>query len=103
LAGINETFDTERRDLLNLDPLPTVEKAYATIHREINKRRIMTDVSSLGTSPLEIGSGIVAKNRSDYSSFQRDKIDKSQLRCDYCGGSRHTKEECFKLIRYPDW
>ena len=35
LAGINDTFDKEKRDLLNQDPLPTVEIAYATIRREI--------------------------------------------------------------------
>lgn len=57
LVGINDTFDKERRDLLNQEPLPTVEEAYATIRREINRCGIMTDASSLGTSPLEIWSG----------------------------------------------
>ena len=98
LAGINDT----RRDLLNQDPLPTVEKAYAAIRREINRRGIITDASSLGTSPSEIGSGLMVKNRSDYSSFWRDKVDKSHLRCDHCGISRHTKEGCFKRIGYPN-
>lgn len=30
-------------------------------------------------------------------------IDKSKLVCEHCGGSKHTIEGCFKLIRYPDW
>uniref|UniRef100_A0A803MSM8 Uncharacterized protein n=1 Tax=Chenopodium quinoa TaxID=63459 RepID=A0A803MSM8_CHEQI len=29
--------------------------------------------------------------------------DKGHLRCDHCGGSRHTKEGCFKIIGYPEW
>ena len=41
LAGINETFDKDRRDLLLQDPLPTVEEAYASIRRETMKRGIM--------------------------------------------------------------
>ena len=40
LAGVNETFDKERRDLLQ-DPLPTAEEAYACIRREIMRRGIM--------------------------------------------------------------
>ena len=48
LAGINETFEKEKRDLLNQDPLPTVEVAYATIRCEISRRGIMTHASSPG-------------------------------------------------------
>ena len=25
------------------------------------------------------------------------------LGCSHCGGSRHTKEGCFKLVGYPNW
>ena len=70
LAGINDTFYKERQDLLNQDPLPTVEKAYVTIRREINRRGIMTDASSFGNSPSEIKSVLMVKNRSDYSLFR---------------------------------
>ena len=31
LTGINDNLDKERIDLLNMEPLPTVEVAYATI------------------------------------------------------------------------
>lgn len=31
------------------------------------------------------------------------KIDKSQLKCEFCKGTKHTRETCFKLIGYPDW
>ena len=42
LAGVNDSLDKERRDLLNQDPLPTLDKAYATIRREIARCGIMT-------------------------------------------------------------
>ena len=58
LTGINDNLDKERRDILNSKPLPTVETAYATIRREIARRRIMNGVSSPGTSPSEIRSGL---------------------------------------------
>ncbi|GJS08317.1 ribonuclease H-like domain-containing protein [Tanacetum coccineum] len=31
------------------------------------------------------------------------KDDKSHLKCEKCGMSRHTKEQCFRIVRYPDW
>nr|GEU43753.1 putative reverse transcriptase, RNA-dependent DNA polymerase [Tanacetum cinerariifolium] len=29
--------------------------------------------------------------------------DKSHLKCEKCGMNRHTKDQCFKIIGYPDW
>ncbi|XP_057526492.1 uncharacterized protein LOC130805723 [Amaranthus tricolor] len=101
LTGINEDLDKERRDLLHMDPLPTVEVAYATIRREISRRKIMTGVSSPGIDPSEFGSGLAVKNKNFPRNRETD--DWQKLRCSHCGGSRHTKEGCFKLVGYPDW
>uniref|UniRef100_A0A803LV14 Integrase catalytic domain-containing protein n=1 Tax=Chenopodium quinoa TaxID=63459 RepID=A0A803LV14_CHEQI len=100
LAGIDNSLDKEKRDLLYLDPLPTLDAAYATIRREIARRGIMTGDSSSGQSPSEIGSGLVAQNRSEKSSRLEDK---TMLKCSHCGGTKHTKSGCFKLIGYPEW
>ena len=40
LACINNSMDKERRDLLNLTPLPLVKVAYFTIRREVARRTI---------------------------------------------------------------
>ena len=101
LTGIHDSLDKERREILNCEPLPTVETAYATIRREIARWRIMTGVSSLGTNPSEIGSGLATRNKTFQKSREED--DRRKLRCTHCGGSRHTKDGCFKLVGYPDW
>ena len=98
LVGINETFDKDRRDLLLLDPLPAMEEAYASIRREIMRRGIMkkepsSDLESSGTSGV-----FAVKGRTS----QRE-VDKSHLKCTHCGGMRHTKNECFKLVGYLEW
>ena len=76
--------------------------AYVTIRREISRRGIMTHTSSPGKIPSEIGRGLAVKRRSD-ASFRRDMEGKTHLRCSHCGGIRHTKEGCFKLIDFPEW
>ena len=101
LIGINDNLNKERRDILNNNPLPTVEAAYATIRWKIARRRIMNGVSSLGTSPSEIGSVLAMRNKT--LQRNREEDDRRKLRCTHCGGSRHTKEECFKLVGYSDW
>lgn len=65
LAGLDETFDKDRRDILNTRPLPSVDTAYATIRREVARRSIMGQGKpSLGGEPSGVGSGLLAKNRS---------------------------------------
>ena len=61
----------------------------------------MAGVSSSEPSSSEIGSGLVARNRSENTSFRRE--DRSHLKCSQCGGSRHTREGCFKLVGYSEW
>ena len=102
LVGIHEDLDKERRDLLNQEPLPNLELAYATIRREISRHGIMRTTSSLGLGPSKIGKGLTIKYRSETSS-RRDEGDRSHLRCSHCGGTRHTKEGFFKLVGYPEW
>ena len=98
LAGINETFDKDRRDLLLLDPLPTVEEAYASIRREILRRGIMKTNPSFDFESPGTGGIFSAKGK----AYRRDD-EKTHLKCTYCGGNRHTRNECFKLVGYPEW
>ena len=102
MAGINENLDKEWCELLNQDPLPTIEMAYAMIRREPARRGIMDTTSSLGMNPSEIGRGLAIKSRSK-ASFRHENGDRTHLKCTHCGGTKHTKEGCFKLIGYPKW
>lgn len=73
MAGLKETFDKDRRDLIIRDILPSNEEAYATIQREIASRKIMgfekkylkEDMTSINTGP------VTAKNRLGKTSFRR--------------------------------
>lgn len=103
LAGLDDSLDKDWRDLLNLDTLPTVEVAYATIRREISGRGIMrSDKPSSDSESSRIGSGFITKRRAEKPNFRREN-DRANLRYTHCGGARHTKEGCFKLIGYPEW
>ena len=75
---------------------PNLDVAYTIIRREIARQGIMVGDSSLRQGLSEIWSGLVAYCWSETSC-------QTHLKYSHCGGSRHSKEGCFKLIGYPDW
>lgn len=77
LVGLSDSFDKDRRDLINWDKLPTIEEAYAAIWREIARRGIM----SMEEHTSKIGSGSAAKSRPERPSPWQPKQldDKSYL------------------------
>nr|GEX32590.1 ribonuclease H-like domain-containing protein [Tanacetum cinerariifolium] len=51
------------------------------------------------------GMGLSTKGfrRFDGQKKPATRDDKSHLKCEECGMNRHTKDQCFKIIGYPDW
>jgi hypothetical protein len=40
----------------------------------------------------------------NYSSNRAPSyVDRSGLKDTYCGQTRHTKDQCFQLVDYPNW
>lgn len=35
--------------------------------------------------------------------YKKLRMEKLAKKCDYCGMRGHTKEECFKIVGYPEW
>ncbi|KAG8649481.1 hypothetical protein MANES_08G099122v8, partial [Manihot esculenta] len=103
LAGVQSDLDLVCREILNEEPLPTLDNAYSRLRGEKLRRAIHLPLPSPATAGSDlVGAGLLAKNRSDTDkSSLRD--DKSGLKCTHCGGSRHTRDGCFKIIGYPEW
>ena len=52
----------------------------------------------------EIHSNALAVKGGLNQRFRKDnKKLKSNRYCDHCQKSSHTQDQCFKIIRYPDW
>ncbi|XP_071687777.1 uncharacterized protein [Rutidosis leptorrhynchoides] len=114
LNALDQKHDNIKREILRLDPLPTVESAYAAIHKETAHQTIFGTKTEAPThsgiatglvaskTKEHDGHGLISKkqSRSDYSQLSRDK---DKLECGKCGMKRHTKEQCFKVIGYPEW
>ena len=118
LMKLNDGYDSIRGQILLMDPLPNVNKAYCMIARVETQRLVTgsqshlykeiaamsTKVSGMSngeaeqyTNALAVKGGFNAKNRRDSKRLKNSKF------CDHCQKAGHTQDQCFKLIGYPDW
>nr|GEV95931.1 putative RNA-directed DNA polymerase [Tanacetum cinerariifolium] len=112
LNGLDRKFKPIKREILRVDPLPTVEAAYATVRKKAAHQNIpgTTNNEPQGIATGLItgetkGVGFVTKGyrRNDDKKKWVTRDDKAHLKCEECGMSRHTKEQCFRIVGYPDW
>ncbi|KAF7820419.1 uncharacterized protein G2W53_025874 [Senna tora] len=102
LMGLSQNFEVIRSQILSLDPLPSVNKAFSLV---VNVETEKETNSSQGSSMVE-ASAMLAKtnNRSETSRrLEEKRNDKMTKFCDHCQQNGHTRDACFKIIGYPEW
>ena len=115
LMRLNDGYDSISGQILLIDPLPNVRKAYCMIVG-VETQRLITGSHSNGHMEIatmtnripEYGEGDNFNALAAKSGFnQRNKKDSKRMKgtrfCDRCQRSGHTHDQCFKLIGYPDW
>ncbi|XP_035831181.1 uncharacterized protein LOC118480438 [Helianthus annuus] len=115
LNAIDRQYDTIKREILRMDPLPSAEEAYAAVRKETAHQNILGTTAGTQSG---IGAGL-ATTRPDHNDRAlglaargqtrrsdvpfKPKIDKTNLKCEHCGMMRHTKDQCFRIVGYPEW
>ncbi|KAH0686947.1 hypothetical protein KY284_017500 [Solanum tuberosum] len=91
LSGLNESYDQARRQILLKGTTPTINQAYAIIMEdEIQQSNYVANVVHK-PDPMIIN---VYKNQG--KEYYKGR------KCEFCHFTGHTKENCYKLIGYPD-
>ncbi|XP_071694259.1 uncharacterized protein [Rutidosis leptorrhynchoides] len=105
LMGLDECYANIRGQLLLMQPLPTVAKAYGMIRQEEKQR----EVNSIKTSN-SIALSSYSSNRNYNSNgnrwntnkttgtYERRSPFKKGISCGNCGLEGHNKEECYKIV-----
>lgn len=93
-------YDSICDQILLLDPMPYVAKAYSMVLRVENQKD--NDVQFGDT--IDHGAHLVklGRNTSNSNCYHKQNKEEDKF-CTYCKKSNHMKENCFKLIGYPDW
>ncbi|KAJ8624816.1 hypothetical protein MRB53_033346 [Persea americana] len=87
LAGLDETFEQVRGEMLRKDLLPSLEECYAVIRREAVRRETLN--TDAGNSDVAV---MIMKNKSRASRGS----EKPNYKCTKCNKSGHTKERCYE-------
>lgn len=93
-----------KTNLLSMEPLPTVMKAYHIL-QQIEKQHHI----NLPLSKHSDVSALYSTKSSLYSSTQRTLAQKKDFKkkmglvCVYCKKKGHSVDQCFKLVGVPGW
>ncbi|KAL0324733.1 UNVERIFIED_CONTAM: hypothetical protein Scaly_2440400 [Sesamum calycinum] len=104
LMGLGESFDHVQHQLLVMDPVPSVNKAYSMVQRVERQKEVHMEITDTGEhTAIHVRAGI----RKDISlrgdQKRRNFVDKRQSYYEHCAKSGHTKDTCFKIHGTPDW
>lgn len=98
LIGLNQSYSAIRGQILLMNLLPDVVKAYSSIVQEEKQR-------SLGAAreTMENSAMVVRRAESVVLVVQHGQGSSSQkpLHCSYCDRGHHVRETCWKLNGYP--
>ncbi|KAL0431875.1 UNVERIFIED_CONTAM: Retrovirus-related Pol polyprotein from transposon RE1 [Sesamum radiatum] len=94
-----------RSQILVLDPLPSVNKAYSMVLRVGRQRKVNLEYVDIGENNAMNVRNMEYKLNTGQKSFQKRKtfVDKRKLICEHCGKIGHSKDSCFKLHGTPEW
>ncbi|XP_048496301.1 uncharacterized protein LOC109134327 [Beta vulgaris subsp. vulgaris] len=108
LLGLNSGFNSTISNLLSMDPMPTINRAFSIVQQIEKQQEVSAGVVEIGAE-----SSAMAAQR-NYKAAQSQKIffnpmkrdwrkDKMDKFCDHCKNKGHSIDQCFKLIGYPEW
>lgn len=95
LMGLNDSYDSIRDQILLLDPIPSVTKAYSMVLRV--EKQIETNVQFEET--IEQSAHLVRSGYNTNSRFQSqfERAKKGDKYYSYCKETNHTKDNCLNL------
>ncbi|KAJ8747272.1 hypothetical protein K2173_014518 [Erythroxylum novogranatense] len=87
IKGLNENYATVKSQILLMDPLPSLNKAFSLVIQQ--ERPSVSDISVLAVK------GTTASTQRKFTSTSAPPI------CTHCGKEGHTVDRCYKKHGYP--
>jgi len=110
---LNDSYDAIRSQILLLDPLPGINRAYSMIQRVEKQRQVTSSVEATREIDINVSRNqMIEETEGGSNAFvargvprnMRDnKKTKSSRFYTHCQRTDHTVDQCFKLVGYPDW
>ncbi|XP_038695406.1 uncharacterized protein LOC119992682 [Tripterygium wilfordii] len=116
LMGLDYHFEHVTNQILMMDPLLEVSKAFAqisqlenrsTVHQDgkkqstVQKDHALQETLTLSVQASNNFSKPSYNNTKDYKPGKRSQNEREKLFCKYCKKTNHNVDKCFKLVGYP--
>ena len=98
LMGLDESFSSIRGQILAMEPLPDINKAFSLVVQEEKQREVANFHSIPETNQTVFTVRNSAKSLSD-AKTKTGKKDRPL--CSHCGVLGHTMDRCYKLHGFP--
>ncbi|XP_077242594.1 uncharacterized protein LOC143883120 [Tasmannia lanceolata] len=95
LMGLNDSYAAIGGQILLMDPLPPLNKAYSLVLQEEKQHEITASI------PTTEAAALIANAVTRSSSIGTRNNRKECSTCEHCGLVGHIKARCYKLIGYP--
>ncbi|XP_076918297.1 uncharacterized protein LOC143578693 [Bidens hawaiensis] len=94
LMGLNPCYESVRGNILMMQPLPSINQAYALLIQDEKQREIHSSVMFPSNSAS-------MNVNSQAQSNQYDRYDKKSDICSNCKRTGHHASKCYRLIGFP--
>nr|XP_043629779.1 uncharacterized protein LOC122601070 [Erigeron canadensis] len=93
LMRLNDGFESVRNQIMSMDHLPNINKAYYIVQQVEKQKQVTTSVPD--------PSAYFAKQgyRKDHKTSDQMKV----KNCTYCKQDGHSYEQCFERVGYHEW
>uniref|UniRef100_A0A5B7C6V8 Uncharacterized protein n=1 Tax=Davidia involucrata TaxID=16924 RepID=A0A5B7C6V8_DAVIN len=105
LMGLNESYSAIRGQILLMNPLPNVTKAYSSIVQEEKQQSLSAARETTETAAMAVRRDepavMPAVRQGQGSSSSSNSSNRTPLHCSYCDQDHHVRDTCWKLNGYP--
>ncbi|KAL0453807.1 UNVERIFIED_CONTAM: hypothetical protein Slati_1358800 [Sesamum latifolium] len=102
LMGLNEFFEGIRNQILIMEPLPSISKAYAIVLR-VERQREVNSTYENPTQNMAMQARISVGGNAKNQWKRRGTQDKRNQFCTHCSKTGHSRDCCSEIHGYPEW
>nr|XP_043639702.1 uncharacterized protein LOC122610813 [Erigeron canadensis] len=99
LMKLNDDYESVRNQILSMDPLPTINKAYYIV-QQVEKQKQVTHHTPDHTAFFANNAN---KGNQNFKKFVSSDNKGEKPFCTHCKQTGHLYEQCFERLGYPDW
>ncbi|GJT74230.1 hypothetical protein Tco_1040955 [Tanacetum coccineum] len=103
LMKLSDGYESVRSQVLAMDPLPSMNKAYYIVQQIEKQKQVTNHVFEPTAFCANMNNKGGNSSRRDVKTRRNDSRHEVKRLCTHCNQEGHTVDQCIEKIRYLDW